>query len=118
MIDASEYEARFYPDRERKGKKSVKFTERGATAKILSRHPKKAAFVKKSCINKKRFDDEERAKIFCKHLKKKLDDQNVQMRAYDCNLCGGWHLTKTQNQLTEDIKGDVPDERIDQSQLS
>lgn len=123
-----EYEQRFFPDRERKGKRDRKFTERKYEQKARAKSGKKSAyFTTRSCISKRRFADEQDAKRYTNWLKAKLADSGRvfdKCRIYECRICGGFHMTSVgavddkDNGLTQEAEEtEINAERVDQSLL-
>lgn len=51
-------------------------------------------FLRSSCSTKKRYPDE---KVATKIANKKGYERGVKLRVYGCTLCGGWHMTKTED---------------------
>lgn len=54
------------------------------------------SFHANSCKKKIRFPDEEEAKRSRRVLKLKRGDECEDIRIYECEICGGFHFTKTE----------------------
>lgn len=53
-------------------------------------------FIRKSCLNKKRFHSQEHAKEFIlgfRYGSSKNFGREIHLRAYQCSFCNGWHTT-------------------------
>lgn len=122
-----EFEERFFPERERKGKRDRKFTEKKYEQKARACGGKRTAyFTTRSCTNKRRFADEEDAKNYANWLKGKLSGTGKvfdKCRIYHCQICGGYHMTSIgavddDNGLTQEAEEtEINAERVDQPLL-
>lgn len=63
------------------------------------------------------FDSEEKANRFIKYNKDEIESENGKspVRAYNCKMCGGWHVTsKEESKYIRKSIGERLDDNIDQ----